>query len=350
MNKVDITTNIIELKKRYPFTISRGTRKSSQNVFLFINEGAHTGIGEFDATIIGNKPGPTIDESIQLLRHFVQQHDISKLSIQDCWAIARSENIPSPAIAALDMARWDLLGKQCNKPCYQLFGLSRRSVATSMTIGITPIDMIPDRIKLLLDGRNFHYLKIKLGSQDGIEFDKEAFTTIKNAAAAYHVKLRVDANGGWNLADAKMMCQWLADQGVDYIEQPLPSNLDDALPELFKNRPLPIFVDESCLFSADIPRFANCVDGINIKLMKCGGITEAIRMVATARAHHLQTMIGCMSESSIAISAAASICALFDHIDLDSHLNLDPDPAKGAEFINGAIIPNQLPGLGAELC
>jgi L-alanine-DL-glutamate epimerase-like enolase superfamily enzyme len=347
---MEVTTKIIELNKRYPFTISRGTRKTSQNIFVFIKDNNHIGIGEFDANTIDNKHGLTAEEAIQKLQAFAHQHDLSKLAIHDCWQIARDENLPAPIIAALDMARWDLLGKQCHKPCYQLFGLSKRSVATSMTIGITSIDMIPDRIKLLLDGRNFHYLKIKLGSVDGIEFDKEAFLTIKKAAASYKVKLRVDANGGWNLANAKIMCQWLADQGVDYVEQPLLPDQDDALPELFKNRPLPIFIDESCMFSTDIPRFAHCVDGINIKLMKCGGITEAIRMVATARAHRLQTMIGCMSESSIAISAAASIGALFDHIDLDSHLNLEPDPANGAGFINGAIIPNNLPGHGADLC
>ena len=141
-----------------------------------------------------------------------------------------------------------------------------------------------------------------------------------NAAAPFNASLRVDANGGWTVEEALMMNQWLADRGVAYVEQPLAQGNEDGLPHLFNGRPLPIFVDESIKFSSDVPEVAHCVDGINLKLMKCGGLTEAMRIVATARAHGLQTMIGCMSESSVAIAAGAAIGALFDHIDLDSHL------------------------------
>ena len=116
-----------------------------------------------------------------------------------------------------------------------------------------------------------------------------------------------------------------------------------------RNRALPIFIDESCRFSTDVVRLASCIDGVNLKLMKCGGITEALRIVATARAHGLQTMIGCMGESSVAIAAGASLGALFDHIDLDSHLNLAPDPAVGLEFLEGIVCVSQTPGHGAQL-
>jgi muconate cycloisomerase len=118
---------------------------------------------------------------------------------------------------------------------------------------------------------------------------------------------------------------------------------------LFDRRPLPIFVDESCKFANDIPGFANCVDGVNIKLMKCGGITEALHIAATAKAHSLETMIGCMGESSVSIAAGASIGALMDHIDLDSHLNLNPDPATGVDMINGVVTPRDVPGHGGFL-
>jgi muconate cycloisomerase len=124
---------------------------------------------------------------------------------------------------------------------------------------------------------------------------------------------------------------------------------EDQLPELYRDRPLPIFVDESCRFAKDVPRVADAVDGVNLKLMKCGGLTEALAIIATARAHGLKTMIGCMSESSIAIAAGASIGALLDHIDLDSHLNLNPDPARGAEIRDGVVSSNDRPGHGAEL-
>ena len=129
----------------------------------------------------------------------------------------------------------------------------------------------------------------------------------------------------------------------------MPLDANDALPALFPGRPLPIFVDESIRVASDVPGLANCVDGVNLKLMKCGGVTEALRIVATARAHGLGTMIGCMGESSVAIAAGASLGALFDHIDLDSHLNLAPDPAGGITLVDGVVTVPDSPGHGATI-
>ena len=122
------------------------------------------------------------------------------------------------------------------------------------------------------------------------------------------------------------------------------------MPALFADRALPVFIEESCNFSSDVARLAHCVDGVNLKLMKCGGITEALRIVAAARAHGLKTMIGCMGESSAAIGAGASLAALFDHIDLDSHLNLLPDPASGLQMNAGVVsVQADQPGHGVSL-
>ena len=157
----------------------------------------------------------------------------------------------------------------------------------------------------------------------------------------------MDANGGWSLDDAQKMLKWLFKMGVEYVEQPLPKGEEEDLRFLFKNRPLPIFVDESCRNSKDILSLSKCVDGINLKLMKCGGLTEAIKMVTIARNVNLKTMIGCMGESSVSISAGCSIGSLFDYIDLDSHFNLDPDPTSGANLIDGIVTPVNKPGHGA---
>ena len=165
----------------------------------------------------------------------------------------------------------------------------------------------------------------------------------------YNVKIRVDANGGWNVKDAKYMMQWLAERGVDYIEQPLKEGEEIELEKIYNDRPLPIYLDESCRFSENIPKFASHVDGVNMKLMKCGGITEALRIISTAKAHGLKTMIGCMSESSVSIAAAASLTGEIDHIDLDSHYNLEPDPSSGAPMVDGITLPANIPGHGAEL-
>ncbi len=267
----------------------------------------------------------------------------------DNWEAMREANIDPPAMAALDIALWDLLAKQAGLPLYKMLGLPRRSVPTSVTIGLNPPEVTRERVPQILSLTGGRCLKIKLGSQEGREHDKAHFMAAAEAAAPFNVKLRVDANGGWSVDEARMMMAWLADKGVDYVEQPLVQGAEADLPLVFENRPLPIFVDESCRYATDIGKWANTVDGVNLKLMKCGGITEALRIVSTARALGLKTMIGCMSESSIAIAAGAAMGALFDYIDLDSHLNLNPDPALGAEILDGVVLPSDKPGHGASL-
>ena len=159
----------------------------------------------------------------------------------------------------------------------------------------------------------------------------------------------MDANGGWSLDEAKLMMKWLAERKAEYIEQPLIEGEEDKLKYLFKSRHLPIFIDESCRFSEDVARHFEYVDGVNLKLMKCGGITEALRILNVAKSHNLKTMIGCMSESSISISAGASISGIIDYVDLDSHYNLDPDPSEGAKMIDGITMNDNKPGHGSKL-
>jgi muconate cycloisomerase len=252
-------------------------------------------------------------------------------------------------LAALDVALWDWTAKRAGLPLYQLLGLSNRSVPTSVTIGINPIEVIRERVPEILSRTGGRALKVKLGNPEGIERDQESYDAAREVSQPFGVKLRVDANGGWSVSDARMMMRWLADRGCDYVEQPLARGEESGLPELFKDRPLPIYADESCRLASDVIKLADRVDGVNLKLMKCGGITEALRIVSTARACGLGTMIGCMGESSVAISAGAAIGALFDHIDLDSQINLKPDPARGAEMIDGVVTPPNRPGHGAEL-
>jgi len=346
----------VELVKRYPLQISRGTQASSENLFVFVSDGSNVGVGELSPAtgsewtadrgetqlreFLGVKDSPDPAAST-LLGHGHAPHVI--------WRVMKNSEIDPPAMAALDVALWDLLAKQANMPLYKMLGLPKDSVPTSVTVGINPPDVIKQRVPEILKECGAKYLKIKLGAPGGIEQDKENFSAAQEASKPFNAGLRVDANGGWSVADAKTMMQWLADRGVDYVEQPLPEGSEDGLPDLFANRPLPIFIDESCRYSTDVARFYDRVDGVNLKLMKCGGVTEALRIVATARAHGLKTMIGCMSESSVAIAAGAAMGALFDYIDLDSHLNLQPDPACGAPMNEGIITPPDIPGHGAEL-
>ena len=322
----------IELKKRYPLQISRGLISGSTNLYVLIDDEACVGIGE----AAPGSGAETAEICEQQLQEYLKDRDIISSPTEAC-GDARSSGVAMCAWAAVDIAIWDLLAQRSKQPLFQLLGLPEPSVPTSITIGIMSPDLVRDRIPEILYRTNAKNLKIKLGNPEGIEADKAMYAEVQRTIQNFDVSLRVDANGGWSLFDAIVMIKWLADRQCEYVEQPLKPEDDDQLPNLYRNRALPIFVDESCNFSSDVAKLSGCVDGVNVKLMKCGGITEAVRIVATARAHGLQTMIGCMGESSISIAAGASIGALFDYIDLDAHLNLEPDPADGLSLINGVV-------------
>jgi len=339
---VTLSFRTVQVTKKFPLRISRGLSSGSTNLFVFVSAGGHTGIGEC-------APGTGFDETLAALaqEQLGGLGDIGGLSIHAVYDKAVAAGIDAGAVAALDIALWDLLGKQAGIPLYRLFGLGKPTVPTSVTMGIEAPDVVLERVPELLKDNNGRALKIKLGNPAGIEADKASYEAARSVASG--AMLRVDANGGWSLGDAKHMVEWLSVRGCDYVEQPLVRGAEDQLPELFASRKLPIFLDESIRVAADVARFADRCDGVNLKLMKTGGLTEALRLVAVARAHGLQTMIGCMGESSVSIGAGAHIGALFDHIDLDSHLNLNPDPATGLSVENGVVMPSDRPGLGVEL-
>ncbi|MCU0223545.1 MAG: dipeptide epimerase [Acidobacteria bacterium] len=335
----------LALVKRYPLAISRGTQAGSENLFVFASDGAFEGVGELAPAIASDW---TAARGRAQLEAFAAGFELSA-GPHAAWAAMRALGIDPPAMAALDAALWDLLAKRAGLPLHALLGLPRPSVPTSVTIGLNPPEVTRERVPEILRRTGARALKIKLGSPEGREHDRAHFAAAAEAAAPFGVRLRVDANGGWTLDEALAMDRWLAARGVDYVEQPLAEGSEDGLPRLLAGRTLPVFADESCRWATDVPRLADRVDGINLKLMKCGGITEALRIVAAARAHGLATMIGCMSESSVAIAAGASLGALFDHLDLDSHLNLAPDPADGAPVVDGVVAPLERPGHGGAL-
>lgn len=339
-----ITYESKHLKKRFPLRISRGLITGSDNLFVQVRTFGVTGLGEMAPGKIKNADTPA---AAQRTLEAFQATGINDLSITEIYDSALDFGVPHAALAALDIALWDAKAKQAGMPLYQLLGMPLPRVPTSVTIGINPPEVIRKRVPLLLDDTDVKSLKIKLGSTEGIGADQEMFSQVYESTRGYDVQLRVDANGGWTVSDANEMIPWLRDRDVDYIEQPLPEGQEEDLEAIFHNRALPIYVDESCRVSSDIATWHHSVDGVNIKLMKCGGITEAMRIMATARAFGLKTMIGCMGESSVSISAAAALSGCIDHIDLDSHLNLDPDPYTGATMIDGIITPPERHGHGA---
>jgi L-alanine-DL-glutamate epimerase-like enolase superfamily enzyme len=238
------------------------------------------------------------------------------------------------------MAILDWISKSLKMPLYKFFGLDKnKTLSTTFSIGI---DEVPIMQKTALAAKDFRVLKIKVGTKD----DKKIIEGIR---AVTDRPIRVDANEGWKTKEEALeIINWLAGQGVEFVEQPLPAaNLDDY--RWLKDRvKIPIIADESVHKIHDVPALASAFHGINIKLMKCGGLQEALRLVAVARAFDLKLMIGCMIESSLAISAAVAITPLFDYADLDGNLLIDNDPFRSKPLEGDKLILSDRPGLGAE--
>jgi L-alanine-DL-glutamate epimerase-like enolase superfamily enzyme len=334
--------------KRVPLTISRGTTAQSTTLWFKLRAEGVEGWGEAAPFSIGTHQQPLemlMADVAQLKPVLEPYHPLDRQAIETAVAAL---SLHSATRAALDVALWDWCGKATGQPIWRLLGLDLdRIQPTSVTVGISSPEAAQQRSQDWLQQTSARVLKIKLGSPAGISADQAMFQALYSRIPA-DISLSVDANGGWNLPDAMVMADWLSDRRVTHLEQPLPVSQNADLAQLKQQSPLPIFVDESCFNSQDIPRLADFVDGINIKLMKAGGLTEALRMIHTARACGLQIMFGCYSDSSLANGAMAQLSPLADYLDLDSHLNLRDDPFTGLTLVNGRLLPSTNPGLGLD--
>jgi L-alanine-DL-glutamate epimerase-like enolase superfamily enzyme len=342
-----INVNLFTVNKRFPLTISRGTTAQTTNVWVKISQDGIEGWGEASPFSIGDRRQSTntIKDALQQVAPILEA--FNPLQRQQVEQVLTKAQVSSAVKAALDMAMHDWLGKRVGLPLWQIWGCDRNAIVpTSVTIGINSPAAARARARDWLQFTDVRLFKVKLGNPDGIDADKQMLLAVREEAP--EIEFFVDANGGWNLEDAIEMCNWLADLGIKYVEQPLPRGQEKSLVKLKERSSLPIFVDESCFTSADIPYLVNYADGINIKLMKSGGLSEAMRMVHTARAYGLQVMFGCYSDSTLSNTAAAHLAPLADYLDLDSHLNLIDDPFTGALVQEGRILPNDLPGLGVQ--
>lgn len=348
---VRMTTERIVLTKRHPLTISRGTSAGSTNVLLSVEYDGIVGIGEMAPSEVTGDSAESAEAAVSgwtgPFESFAPT-DFQKIEA----TLGPVPRNGSAVRAALDMACYDWLGKRADLPVWRLLGLDpSESVPTSLTVGINPLEIVRERVPEILIRTGAKVLKIKLGQPAGIGADQDMFVAVQEAARTVETPepaWRVDANCGWSLSDAKVMIPWLADRGVTYVEQPLAEGDEESMLSLFRSSELPIFADESIHSAADVASLADRLHGVNLKLMKCGGISGALRIIHTARAHGLSVMIGCMGESSLAISAGSQIGSLCDHIDLDSHLNLMDDPFDGPFYIDGRVVPNDRPGLGVQ--
>jgi L-alanine-DL-glutamate epimerase-like enolase superfamily enzyme len=328
------------LKFKHPFTIAAGSRDSTPVVFTELAHEAHTGYGEACMP-------PYLGESHESVMRFLQKTE----AVIERWkdpmdiegivhAIDKIDTGNTAAKASIDIALHDLAGKLQNKTCRQLLNSDTgKEVFTSYTIGIdSDMDVIRQKVK---ESGSFRILKVKLGMGN----DKEMIEAIRSVSDK---PLSVDVNQGWKDKHFALdMIGWLKEMNVLFVEQPLPKeNIDDAA-WLLERSPLPVIADEAVQRLNDIEKIKHAYSGINIKLMKCTGMHEARLMITRARELGMKVLIGCMSESSCAVSAAAQLSPLTDWTDLDGPLLINNDPFEGVQFIDGRIMMNELPGIGA---
>jgi L-alanine-DL-glutamate epimerase-like enolase superfamily enzyme len=259
------------------------------------------------------------------------------------------------AVAAIDEALHDWLGKRRGLPLWSVLeglGLDpARTPPTSMTIGLDPGAPPEAFERKVREADAFAILKVKVGTSD----DVQTLSAIRWAAG--DKPIRVDANGGWTADEAADRIAAIAGFNLELIEQPIPADPAGPRDDLRQLREslrsgtttIPIIADEDCVRPADLPPLAGVADGVNIKLAKCGGIVEAVRMIRQARSLELKVMIGCMVETSVGVAAAAHLASLADYADLDGHLLLADDPFVGLDLDGGVVRPSHSPGLGVSL-
>ncbi|MEM8640897.1 MAG: dipeptide epimerase [Cyanobacteria bacterium P01_G01_bin.54] len=335
--------------KRFPLRISRGTTAQNTNLWIKVQAQQWEGWGEATPFSVSQQGGFTTEqlaqELQQLIPHLEPLHPLQRNQIQQKLT---ELNVSTALQAAIDTALHDWLGKATGLPLWQLWGLDRTAIVkTSVTIGISTPAAAVARAQQWQDFMGAAIFKLKLGSPEGLDADRAMFAAVQ--ALAPEAEFTVDANGGWTLAQAIEMAYWLGDRGVRHLEQPLPVVQEVDYPALAKQSPLPLFADESCFSSADVVRVAPWAAGINIKLMKAGGLTEALRMIHTAQALGLQIMYGCYSDSALANTAMSQLAPYADYLDLDSHLNLRDDPFTGVMLDQGRPLPPLKPGLGVSI-
>ena len=334
--KLHYSTYRLELKHR--FTIARGYEDAVDVVLVYFTKDGVTGVGEAAPS------GRYNEDALTIVKHLnsISFNEVSSKDSLDYWLddVLPKANGMRSLETAFDLALHDLYGKLNSTATTDHFDSDpQKACMTSFTIGIDDREKIKEKV---LEAKEYPLLKVKLGS----DHDKEIINALRDVTDKL---IRVDANEGWDLEEGKRMCDWLAERNVEFVEQPLPAdNLDDTA-KLREHSPLELVADENCIDSEDIPSISDAFDVINIKLMKCGGLREAFKMIQMARERKMKIMLGCMIETSVAITAAAILSPLVDYADLDGNILTSNDPFDGVKVKDGMLVLPEGPGLGVTL-
>ena len=329
-----------ELQLQHTFTVASYSRTTTPDVQVEIEYDGYVGYGE------ASMP-PYLGHTVESVCAFLGKVDLGQFSdpfqLEDILAYVDSlSEGDAPAKAAVDIALHDLVGKLIGQPWWRLWGLdAAKAPSTTFTIGIDTPEVV--REKTLECAGRFNILKVKVG----LDSDEEMINTIRSVT---DLPLAVDANQGWkDRSKALDEIYWLKEHGVVMVEQPMPKERLDDNAWITERSPLPVFADEAVQRLADIPALVGAYSGINIKLMKCTGMREAWKMATFARAAGLRVMVGCMTETSCAVTAAAHLSPLADFADLDGNLLISNDRFRGVTVESGRLTLPDAPGLGLEL-
>lgn len=338
------TYEILELPTTHDFVIAREGARMRRSVWVRLrDEEGREGWGEAAATPYYGETAETVVAALPRLLPALED-----AAGEDPFALERAEAAMQRALgrnpsarAALSCALHDLVGKRLGVPLWRLWGLDPGAApVSSFTIGIDEPERLRAKVR---EAVAYPILKLKVGGPG----DDALLRIVREEAPA--ARIRVDANTGWTAKEAIARLPMLEALGVELIEQPVPAADLDGLRAIRRRSRIPIVADESCRVAEDVPALAGCVDGVNIKLAKCGSLREALRIVHVARAHHLGVMLGCMIESTLGIAAALQLAPLVDWVDLDGAALLARDPFRGPGMeADGRLRFNQEPGLGVE--
>ena len=331
-----------ELQLRHTFTVATSSRTTTQGVQLEIEYEGLTGYGEASMPPYLQKELGTVESVMEFFgkaAKVLERYDDPTRLEDILTEIDSLSEGNAAAKAAIDIALHDLVGKMLGAPWYRIWGLDKtKAPSTTFTIGIDTPDVV--RAKTEECAAKFNILKVKLGRDN----DKEMIETIRSVT---DLPIAIDANQGWkDKYYALDMIHWLNERGIVMIEQPMPKTQIDDTAWVSERSPLPVFADESIQRLKDVTAQKGIFTGINIKLMKCTGMREAWKMLTLARALDMRVMIGCMTETSCACSAAAQLSPAVDFADLDGNLLISNDRFKGMEVVGGKITLNDLPGIG----
>jgi L-alanine-DL-glutamate epimerase-like enolase superfamily enzyme len=327
-----------QLAFRHPFTISKGTKTHQPTFVVELEWKGICGYGEAPAISYYGIGVEKMAADLEAKRPMLERFALT--DPERYWHFLH-HLFPGNSflVCALDMAGWDLFGKLRGLPLYRMFGLDPATApVTDLTIGIDTMEKMQEKVR----ETPWPVYKVKAG----LEGDLEKLEGVRSVTDSV---LRVDVNGGWDLARAERMIPLFKDLGVELVEQPLSVTAREDSVALKAVSPLPVFADESCVSEGDVDTCAAGFHGVNIKLTKCGGITPARRMIARARQLGLSVMLGCMCESSIGTSAMAHLAPAVDHLDADGPILLSEDLATGLTYRDGRLLPSERPGLGIDL-